>query len=73
MQALKDDTEKEMLAAFFAEVNTAYFAGRMDTVQWDDALLDAWQARGGFLSLYLSSIADGGFQKQTVWNGSLGG
>lgn len=73
MQALQDDAEKEMLAAFFAEVNTAYFAGRMDTVQWDDALFDAWQARGSFLSLYLSSIADGGFQKQTVWNGSLGG
>ena len=73
MQALQDDAKKEMLAAFFAEVNTAYFAGRMDTVQWDDALFDAWQARGVFLSLYLSSIADGGFQKQTEWNISFGG
>ena len=73
MQMLQDDAKKEMLAAFFAEVNTAYFAGRMDTVQWDDALFDAWQARGVFLSLYLSSIADGGFQKQTEWNISFGG
>ena len=61
------------LAAFFAEVNAAYFAGRMDTADWDDGLFDDWQERGIFLSGYLASIAEDGFQNHTETVFTFGG
>lgn len=73
MDAVKEAPNAADLAGFFAEVNAAYFAGRMDTVLWDDALFGDWQARDGFLSQYLSSIADGSFENQTAIRFSFGG
>lgn len=61
------------LADFFAEVNAAYFAGRMDAVDWDDGLFDEWQERDIFLSGYLASIAEDGFQNHTETAFTFGG
>ena len=75
-QALRergDTAEGEALAAFFADVNTAYFAGRMDTAPWDEALFDAWQAGDSFLARYLASIAADGFQDHTAADFAFGG
>ena len=73
VQMWGDAPEREALADFFADVNTAYFAGRLDTVPWNEALFDTWQTRDSFLSRYLASIADGGFQDQTTIDFSFGG
>lgn len=73
VQMWGDAPEREALAGFFADVNTAYFAGRLDTVPWNEALFDTWQTRDAFLSRYLASIADGGFQDQTTIDFSFGG
>lgn len=67
-QAIREQggtAEGNDLAAFFANLNTAYFAGRMDTVSWDESLFDLWQTKGSFISQYLTSIVDDGFQNQT--------
>ena len=73
MEAVRGTPNAADLAGFFAEVNAAYFAGRMDTAPWDDALFDDWQARDGFLSQYLASIQDEGFENQTMCKFSFGG
>lgn len=61
------------MAGFFADVNTAYFAGRLDTAHWNETLFDTWQTKEIFLSQYLVSIADDGFQDQTTIDFSFGG
>ena len=61
------------LAAFFTEVNAAYFAGRMDAVDWDEALFAEWRAQEGFLSNYLETIAGDGFQNHTETTFTFGG
>ena len=65
LRELQDSEDKATLASFFADVNTAYFAGRMDMVLWDDRLLEKWEARHSFLSSYLSSIAEDHFQNNS--------
>ena len=54
---LKENKDAEQMALFFAEVNAAYFAGRLDQVTWNDTLYEAWQTQDGFSAAYLSSIA----------------
>lgn len=61
------------LATFFADVNTAYFSGRMDTCRWDADLFRAWQTKQTFLSHYLNSIADDGFRDHTTVSFDFGG
>ena len=73
LSALGNSPESEELASFFAEVNAFYFAGRMDAAPWEGALFEAWQAEGSFFSLYLSSIADDGFQNHTESALTFGG
>ena len=73
MQMWENTPDREAMASFFADVNTAYFAGRLDTVPWNETLFDAWQTKDTFLSQYLSSIADDGFQDQTTIDFSFGG
>ena len=61
------------LATFFADVNTAYFAGRMDTCRWDADLFHEWHTKQTFLSHYLNSITDDGFRNHTTVSFSFGG
>ena len=58
--------EAQAMAAFFADVNTAYFAGRTDAVPWDEGLYQAWRERDNFIPYYLESIAADGFRDQTA-------
>lgn len=53
------------LAAFLGELNAAYFAGRMDTVDPDDPMFDRWREIGGFTPLYIESIREDGFADHT--------
>lgn len=57
MVALAEEPDAEAMAAYFAEVNAAYFAGRMDSVPQSADLLQKWQAGSSFLALYLQSMA----------------
>lgn len=45
------------MAACFADLNAAYFSGRMDTVEYDTDQLELWKEQNTFLSLYLQSIS----------------
>lgn len=65
------ESNDEQLARFFADINTAYFSGRMDRVAWDDTLFQRWQDRPVFLSAYIQSIFDGGFQNHTAYSFSF--
>nr|WP_325185423.1 metallophosphoesterase [uncultured Oscillibacter sp.] len=66
MAELADEPKAEAMAEFFAEVNTAYFRGRMDALAWDTNLYEAWQNRPSFLSVYLHSIAADPLQDHTT-------
>lgn len=46
----------EAMASFFADVNTAYFAGDMTKCECQDDLLLQWKQQPSFLSVYLQSI-----------------
>ena len=54
---LEGNEDAEQMALFFAQVNAAYFAGRLDQITWNDTLYEAWQTQGGFSAAYLRSIA----------------
>lgn len=56
------------LSTFYADVNTAYFAGRMDELKWNEELLSGWKKQGGFIATYLQSIADDGFKNHTEFS-----
>lgn len=56
--ALGDGPDTPGMAAYFADTNTAYFAGRMDTIEYDTDQLKQWEKQISFLSLYLQSMAD---------------
>lgn len=58
MEALDDRPDAAELADFFAQVNAAYFAGRLDTLDRDADLWQTWNEQGGFLSVYLQSIRE---------------
>lgn len=73
LAGLGNTDDAQRLAAFFADVNTAYFAGRMDAQVWDTDLFDKWQAENNFLSSYLESIADDGFRNHTTVSFDFGG
>lgn len=49
----------------YADINTAYFAGRMDRFEWNDEVSAMWKEQGGFIAAYLQSIADDGFKNHT--------
>ena len=66
LEALGGIDGAQSLAAFFADVNTAYFAGRMDALTWDAGRFDSWQEISCFFSYYLKSIADDGFRNHTT-------
>lgn len=55
--AIMDDESPEQLADAFAELNAAYFAGRMDTCPVGDELLSRCEKQSFFLARYVASIA----------------
>lgn len=60
LDVLAGDSNAEALAQFYADVNALYFAGRTDLIEWDDALLDAWDGHGYMIPAYMQTIrADG--------------
>jgi len=50
---LTDAPDAEAMADYFARVNAAYFAGRMDRAPRDADLLQKWRKQGSFLAAYL--------------------
>lgn len=48
------------VAAFIADVNQAYFSGRMDAVDMEDPMFDRLLSLGGFMGAYLSSTREDG-------------
>ena len=50
------DAQPEQLADFFAEINAAYFAGRMDAFVPEEPLLARWRQEPVFLAQYIDSI-----------------
>lgn len=44
------------LAGFYARVNTLYFAGRGDLIEWDEALASGWDGHGYMIPVYLGTI-----------------
>ena len=65
---LEGSINVEQLSTFYADVNTTYFAGRMDELQWDEELFDGWKEQGSFIAVYLQSIAEDGFRNQTIYS-----
>ncbi len=58
---------EERMKTFFADVNSAYFSGRMDAVSWNDDAFQDWKQQGTFLYAYLQSILDDGLQNHTQY------
>lgn len=56
-RALGEVPNADGMAAYFADLNSAYFAGRMDRVEYDTDQLKKWEEQDAFLSLYLQSMA----------------
>ena len=67
MEELSGRTDAGQLADFFAQVNAAYFAGRLDTLDRDTALWQTWNGLNGFLSVYLQSIRDDPARDSTTY------
>lgn len=67
-KSLGDLDDASRLASFYAQVNTAYFAGRMDAMDWDNGLYDQWQGHASFTRHYLKSIVDDGFRDHTTFS-----
>jgi hypothetical protein len=70
-KATLEQAQADALAEFYAQVNAAYFSGRLDQMQWDEALYDAWQQTGAFDGMYLQSIRDEARVDHTRWAGEL--
>jgi 3',5'-cyclic AMP phosphodiesterase CpdA len=65
--------QAEQLSQFYAQVNAAYFSGRLDRLQtlWDETLYEQWQQTGAFPGLYLQSIRDEARVDHTQWSGEV--
>ena len=56
LAVIAQDECPEQLADFFADINAAYFAGRMDTFVLDTQLLARWQQQPVRLAQFIDSI-----------------
>ncbi|MGN0996906.1 MAG: metallophosphoesterase [Candidatus Ventricola sp.] len=56
LAAASQDARPEQLADYFAALNAAYFAGRMDAFSPDTQRNERWKQQPSFLSLYIESI-----------------
>ena len=68
IQLAGDSPEADRLARSFADINCAFFAGRMDAFPWDESVLAQWQETSAFARSYLQSLADDGFQNYTEFS-----
>lgn len=60
LAAITEGDHRAQLADFFAEINAAYFAGRMDRFTPDARMLSLWQQQPAFFARYIDSIAQEG-------------
>lgn len=72
-RALGDLPGADSMAAYFADINAAYFSGRMDTAEYDTEPLKKWEEQDAFLSLYLQSIAGDAGKDHTTLTFDLSG
>ena len=56
LAAIFQDDNPEQLADYFAALNAAYFAGRMDSFAPDAQLAERWQQQPSFFARYIESI-----------------
>ena len=56
LAAVTEDEQPEQLADYFADINAAYFAGRMDAFASDGQLAERWQRQTSRLARYIESI-----------------
>lgn len=68
LATISQDDNPEQLADFFAEINAAYFAGRMDFFTLDEKMLNRWRQQPVFLSLYIDSIVQEGPRNHCEWS-----
>jgi 3',5'-cyclic AMP phosphodiesterase CpdA len=60
MEQLEGKQDAYGMATYFADVNTAYFTGTLDSIDWDDPNFALWNQESSFLSIYLGSIRKDG-------------
>lgn len=73
LEALGVDSDVDDMAAYFADINSAYFSGRMDSVEYDTAPLKSWAERDSFLPGYLQSMAADAGKDYTTFSFELSG
>jgi Icc-related predicted phosphoesterase len=56
-EQMKDNPQASSLSQYFADVNTAYFTGNLDTIDWEDPRYEQWKAQDSFISTYFESIS----------------
>lgn len=66
LAVLESETDVDNMAAYFADINSAYFCGRMDSVEYDTDELTKWGERDSFLSGYLQSMSTDAGVNHTV-------
>lgn len=57
---LVGDGDADELAAFFADFNVAYIAGRSDLIPWDDEVLEKWEKTDTFVPRYFELVQEEG-------------
>jgi hypothetical protein len=55
---IKEIPQASALAEYFADVNTAYFTGTLDSIDWDDPRFTQWIQQKSFIGRYFMSIKD---------------
>ena len=55
----------EEICSFFSEVNSAYFSGRKDKINWNESACEVITKESPFVGLYLQSVYDDGFCDDT--------
>jgi predicted MPP superfamily phosphohydrolase len=56
------------LAAFFADFNVAYIAGRSDQILWDDTIVKRWKKTGTFVPEYFKLVKKEGPRNFTTYD-----
>lgn len=57
-EQLSDNPNKDEMAAYFADFNVNYIAGRPDQIPWNDDISKKWGETDTFVPLYLQYVAD---------------
>jgi Icc-related predicted phosphoesterase len=55
---IKEEPQAPSLAQYFADVNTAYFTGTLDSIDWNDPRFAQWEQQNSFIARYFKSIKD---------------